>query len=168
MMSLLCWTHDLDKPCFIVVIRLSELRAHKTLQTIREQFCQIYGKHYQIRVQVEYDHLFLCSIRGVVVFGVEGELVSLTESFTKVIDVIFAAGWLNKKKVIASQKLSVSISHDSRIFAPQLRALVSRGIIAHGGLVVVQYSLTSRLSVLMIDKGIELAGRVKRDKNCGL
>ncbi|KAL4361125.1 hypothetical protein GQ457_04G015800 [Hibiscus cannabinus] len=106
---------------------LSELRAHKTLQTIREQFFQSYGKHYQIRVQVEYDHLFLCSIQGVVVFGVEGELVSLTESFTKVIDVIFAAGWLNKKKVIASQKLSVSISHDSRIFAPQLHRASREG-----------------------------------------
>ncbi|KAH1045817.1 hypothetical protein J1N35_036601 [Gossypium stocksii] len=81
-------------------------------------------------------------IRGVAVSGVEGEPVSLTEPVTEAIAAGFAAWLLDKKKVDASQKLRVSVGHDSRISAQKLQDAVSRGI-ASAGLDVVQYGLAS-------------------------
>ncbi|XP_039067331.1 phosphoglucomutase-like isoform X2 [Hibiscus syriacus] len=81
-------------------------------------------------------------IRGVAVSGVEEEPVSLIEPVTEAIAAAFAAWLLDKKKADASQKLRVSIGHDSRISAQQLQDAVSRGI-ASAGLEVVQYGLAS-------------------------
>ncbi|XP_038992164.1 phosphoglucomutase-like isoform X2 [Hibiscus syriacus] len=81
-------------------------------------------------------------IRGVAVSGVEGESVSLIEPVTEAIAAAFASWLLHKKKADASQKLRVSIGHDSRISAKQLQDAVSRGI-ASAGLEVVQYGLAS-------------------------
>ncbi|KAK8572673.1 hypothetical protein V6N12_028720 [Hibiscus sabdariffa] len=64
MMLSLCWAHDLKNPCFIVVIRLLELRAHKALQTVREHFYQTYEKHCQNRDRHGFDpdSEFLCQL----------------------------------------------------------------------------------------------------------
>lgn len=81
-------------------------------------------------------------IRGVAVAGVEGEPVNLTEQVAEAIAAAFA-GWLvEKKKADGSQRLRVSIGHDSRISAQQLQDAISRGI-AGAGLDVVQYGLAS-------------------------
>ncbi|KAI9156126.1 hypothetical protein LWI28_000987 [Acer negundo] len=81
-------------------------------------------------------------IRGVAVAGVEGEPISLTEPVTEAIAASFAAWLLEKKKVDGSQRLKVSIGHDSRISAQTLLDSVSRGL-AGAGLDVVQYGLAS-------------------------
>jgi phosphomannomutase len=60
-------------------------------------------------------------IRGVAVPGVEGEPVNLTEPVAEAIAAAFA-GWLvAKKKADGSQRLRVSIGHDSRISAQILQ-----------------------------------------------
>lgn len=69
---------------------------------------------------------FLCwwlysDIRGVAVAGVEGEPVSLTEPVAEAIAAGFAAWLVEKKKADASQRLKVSIGHDSRISAQALQ-----------------------------------------------
>ncbi|TXG49537.1 hypothetical protein EZV62_025412 [Acer yangbiense] len=81
-------------------------------------------------------------IRGVAVSGVEGEPISLTEPITEAIAAGFAAWLLEKKKADGSQRLKVSIGHDSRISAQTLQDAVSRGL-AGAGLDVVQYGLAS-------------------------
>lgn len=60
-------------------------------------------------------------IRGVAVAGVEGEPVNLTEPVTEAIAAAFAAWLLEKKNADASQRLKVSIGHDSRISAQSLQ-----------------------------------------------
>ncbi|KAK0592640.1 hypothetical protein LWI29_022755 [Acer saccharum] len=81
-------------------------------------------------------------IRGVAVAGVEGEPISLTEPVTEAIAAGFATWLLEKKKADGSQRLKVSIGHDSRISAQTLQDAVSRGL-AGAGLDVIQYGLAS-------------------------
>ncbi|KAK9028528.1 hypothetical protein V6N11_025684 [Hibiscus sabdariffa] len=80
--------------------------------------------------------------KNMVVFSVERELINFTEPFFEDIVVVFVAGRLDKKKVVASRKLKVHGGHNFRMHVRQLQVVVSRGII-HGGLVVVQYELSS-------------------------
>ncbi|KAH7537437.1 hypothetical protein FEM48_Zijuj03G0092700 [Ziziphus jujuba var. spinosa] len=81
-------------------------------------------------------------IRGVAVAGVEGEPVNLTEPVAEAIAAAFAAWLVENKKADASQRLKVSVGHDSRISAQTLQDAISRGI-AGSGLDVVQYGLAS-------------------------
>ncbi|PON50935.1 Alpha-D-phosphohexomutase superfamily [Trema orientale] len=81
-------------------------------------------------------------IRGVAIAGVEGEPVNLTEPVAKAIAAAFAAWLVEKKKVDGSQRLSVSVGHDSRISAQTLQDAISQGI-ASAGLDVIQYGLAS-------------------------
>ncbi|KAK8989989.1 hypothetical protein V6N11_064398 [Hibiscus sabdariffa] len=81
--------------------------------------------------------------KNMVVFSVERELVNFTEPLFEDTVVIFVAGQLDKKNVVASQKLKVHGGHNFRMYVRQLQVVVSRGII-HDGLVVVQYDLSSR------------------------
>ncbi|XP_010520182.1 PREDICTED: uncharacterized protein LOC104799379 isoform X2 [Tarenaya hassleriana] len=80
-------------------------------------------------------------IRGVAVAGIEGEPVNLTEPVTEAIAAAFGH-WLFDKKKAESQRLRVSVGHDSRISAQTLLDAVSRGL-AVAGLDVVQYGLAS-------------------------
>ncbi|XP_020549257.1 uncharacterized protein LOC105161098 isoform X2 [Sesamum indicum] len=81
-------------------------------------------------------------IRGVAVYGVEGEPVTLTEPVTEAIAAAFAAWLLDRKKPDPSKRLKVSIGHDSRISAQKLQDAVSRGL-AGAGVDVIQYGLAS-------------------------
>ncbi|XP_011657493.2 uncharacterized protein LOC101204322 isoform X2 [Cucumis sativus] len=81
-------------------------------------------------------------IRGVAVAGVEGEPVNLTELVAEAIGAGFSAWLLEKKKADGSQRLRVSIGHDSRISAKKLQDAISQGI-AGAGLDVIQYGLAS-------------------------
>ncbi|KAB2598063.1 hypothetical protein D8674_000983 [Pyrus ussuriensis x Pyrus communis] len=81
-------------------------------------------------------------IRGVAVAGVEGEPISLTEPVSEAIGAAFAAWLVEKKKADGSQRLRISVGHDSRISAKKLEDAISRGI-ASAGLDVVQYGLAS-------------------------
>ncbi|KAK2634002.1 hypothetical protein Ddye_028794 [Dipteronia dyeriana] len=81
-------------------------------------------------------------IRGVAVAGVEGEPISLTEPVTEAIAAGFALWLQEKKKADGSQRLKVSIGHDSRISAQTLQDAVSRGLVG-AGLDVIQYGLAS-------------------------
>ncbi|KAM1069180.1 hypothetical protein EV1_001045 [Malus domestica] len=81
-------------------------------------------------------------IRGVAVAGVEGEPISLTEPVSEAIGAAFAAWLVEKKKADGSQRLRISVGHDSRISAKTLEDAISRGI-ASAGLDVVQYGLAS-------------------------
>lgn len=81
-------------------------------------------------------------IRGVVVAGVEGEPVNLTEPVTEAIAAGFVGWLLEKKKADGSRRLRVSVGHDSRISADSLQAAVARGI-AGAGLDVILYGLAS-------------------------
>ncbi|KAK8521862.1 hypothetical protein V6N12_066441 [Hibiscus sabdariffa] len=80
--------------------------------------------------------------KNMVVFSVERELINFTEPFFEDIVVIFVAGQLDKKRVVASRKSKVHGGHNFRMYVRKLQVVVSRGII-HGGLVVVQYELSS-------------------------
>ncbi|MCL7035450.1 hypothetical protein MKW94_001234 [Papaver nudicaule] len=81
-------------------------------------------------------------IRGVAVAGVEGEPLNLNEHVAEAIAAGFA-GWLkDKKKADGSERLRVSIGHDSRISAQILQDAVSRGL-AGAGLDVIHYGLAS-------------------------
>lgn len=59
-------------------------------------------------------------IRGVAVAGVEGEPISLTEPVSEAIGAAFAAWLVEKKKADGSQRLRISVGHDSRISAKKL------------------------------------------------
>ncbi|TQE05064.1 hypothetical protein C1H46_009356 [Malus baccata] len=52
-------------------------------------------------------------IRGVAVAGVEGEPISLTEPVSEAIGAAFAAWLVEKKKADGSQRLRISVGHDS-------------------------------------------------------
>lgn len=70
-------------------------------------------------------------IRGVAVAGVEGEPVNLTEQVAEAIAAAFA-GWLvEKKKADVSQRLRVSIGHDSRISAQRLQVSLPNILVLH-------------------------------------
>ena len=60
-------------------------------------------------------------IRGVAIAGVEGEPVNLTEPVAEAIAAAFAAWLVEKKKSDGSQRLKISIGHDSRISAHTLQ-----------------------------------------------
>ena len=60
-------------------------------------------------------------IRGVAIAGVEGEPVNLTEPVAEAIAAAFAAWLVEKKKSDGSQRLKISIGHDSRISAQTLQ-----------------------------------------------
>ncbi|XP_031257245.1 uncharacterized protein LOC116115223 [Pistacia vera] len=81
--------------------------------------------------------------RGVAVAGVEGEPISLTEPITEAITAAFTSWLLNKKKADTSQRLRISVSHDSRISAQMLQVVWMWFGIAGAGLDVVQYGLAS-------------------------
>ncbi|KAL4368845.1 hypothetical protein GQ457_05G030640 [Hibiscus cannabinus] len=80
--------------------------------------------------------------KNMVVFSVERELINFTEPLFEDIVVVFVAGQLDKKRIVASRKLKVHGGHNFRMYVRQLQVVVSRGII-RGGLVVVQHKLSS-------------------------
>lgn len=82
------------------------------------------------------------SVVGAAVSGVEGEPVNLTAGVAEAIAAAFADWLVERKKVDTSNKLRISVGHDSRISAELLQAAVARGI-TRAGLEVVLYGLAS-------------------------
>jgi phosphomannomutase len=66
-------------------------------------------------------------IRGVAISGVKGESVNLTDDVVNTIACAFAL-WLSKKKQKPTSNLTISVGHDSRLSAPQLKNAVIKGL----------------------------------------
>lgn len=86
-------------------------------------------------------------IRGIAVPGVEGETVNLTDDVVNAIARSFAL-WLSEKKQKAVNDLTVSVGHDSRISAPQLKKAVIKGL-THMGAHVFDCGMASTPAMFM-------------------
>jgi phosphomannomutase len=70
-------------------------------------------------------------IRGVATEGIAGESINLTPAIVEKIAIAFVA-WLNEKKGLAADKMSIAIGRDSRISGPELMGAFTKGILSTG------------------------------------
>jgi phosphomannomutase len=70
-------------------------------------------------------------IRGVATEGIAGEPVNLTPSIVEKLAVAFVV-WLNEKKDLTPDRMTISIGRDSRISGPELMGAFIKGILSTG------------------------------------
>src|SRR5450759_1621098 len=70
-------------------------------------------------------------IRGVATEGIAGESVNLTPSIVEKLAVAFVV-WLNEKKDLSPDRMTIAIGRDSRISGPELMGAFIKGILSTG------------------------------------
>lgn len=86
-------------------------------------------------------------IRGIAIEGITGETVNLDENITKLLAKGFIT-WLNHKTGKAANALTISVGHDSRISADQLKEAFIESMVSCG-VVVLDCGLSSTPSMFM-------------------